>query len=195
MNRLNCCFLIAASSFLALAACGDEEDSASDAGATDTMADMGGGDMAMGDMGTDMGTDMAMGDMGGGDMAMGDMGTDMGGTTAIEGTEGATVNGTFFVSYELNEAAPGVGDTFGMTVSVFESDETTLVADAELALTETMPTMGHGMDTEPTITANGDGTFAVAELAYSMEGLWHYDFTVTSGDRTDMIAFATTCCE
>lgn len=182
MNRTALRIALAASSLLAVAACGDEEDTSTDSGASDTgtadtMEDMGGSDMGMEDM------------------AMGDMAADMGGMDAIEGTEGATVNGTFFVSYELDTDTPGVGDTFGMTVSVFESDETTLVADSELVLAESMPMMGHGMATPPTVSANEDGTFAVANLAYSMEGLWHYDFTITSGERTDMIAFATTCCE
>ncbi|MFT6395572.1 MAG: hypothetical protein ACJAYU_000314 [Bradymonadia bacterium] len=179
MNRPTFRLFFVASSLLLLAACGDEEETTADTGTDSGTADAVASDTMDG-----------MGDMG-----MGDMGADMGGMEAIEDTEGASVNGTFFLSYVLDAAAPGVGDTFGMTVSVFESDETTPVSDADLALSETMPMMGHGMDTEPTIAANGDGTFAVANLAYSMEGLWHYDFTITSGDRTDMIAFATTCCE
>ena len=137
----------------------------------------------------DTGTgDMAMEDSSMGDMAMGDAGD------AIPETMGMSAAGTFYVTYAL-DGAPGVGDTFAMTVSVFESDESTAVTDAMLTLEETMVAMGHGMDTEPAIATNGDGTFAVSNLAYTMEGVWQYDFTVMSGERMDTIAFAATCCE
>ena len=142
---------------------------------------------------TDAGTDMAMEDSSMGDMAMGDMAMgDVG--DAIEETMGMSAGGTFYVSYEL-DSSPAVGDTFAMTVSVFESDETTAVSDAMLTLEESMPAMGHGMETDPEIVSNGDGTFAVSNLAYSMEGVWHYGFTIMSGERMDTVAFATTCCE
>lgn len=170
-----------ASSLLLTAACGDEEET-TDTGASDTMEDMGGSDMGESDMGME-------------DMAMGDMGTDMGGIDAIEGTAGSSSDGTFFVTLDVPDEPPTVGNSFAIVVNVFEPDETTHVADAELTLTESMPMMGHGMDSEPTITANGDGTFDVGNLEYSMEGLWHFNFTITSGERSDSIVFATTCCE
>ena len=137
---------------------------------------------------TSMG-DMAMGDASMNDMAIGDTADD-----AITATSGTTADGTFSVSYEI-DGAPSVGATFAMTVSVFESDGSTAVTDASITLEESMPGMGHGMDTEPEIAANGDGTFAVANLAYSMAGSWRYDFTVRSGERSDTISFATECCE
>jgi hypothetical protein len=136
----------------------------------------------------DTGADMAMEDSSMSDMAMGDTGS------SITGTMGASAGATFYISYTL-DSAPGVGDTFGMRVSVFESDETTAVTDAMLTLEESMPAMGHGMDQDPDIAANGDGTFAVTNLAYTMEGVWQYDFTIMSGDRMDTISFAATCCE
>ena len=166
MNRFNIFLAV-----VALAGCSDENETGSDAGDT-SMGDASMGDMAMGDM--------AMGDTAGDD--------------AITATSGSTDAGTFYVSYEI-DGSPTVGTTFSMTVSVFESDETTPVDDATLALEESMPGMGHGMDTEPEITANGDGTFSVTNLAYTMAGTWRYDFTITAGDRSDTIAFAVECCE
>lgn len=121
------------------------------------------------------------------------------GSSALEpgpvgGTSGLTDDGTFFVSYVIDGMAM-TGTTFSMTVSVFESDMETPVAAAELALTESMPSMGHGMNTSPEISSNGDGTFAVSNLEFSMAGDWEFAFTVTDGDRSDSIAFAYICCE
>ena len=139
----------------------------------------------------DGGPDMGMADMSHGDMAMGDM--PMG--TVHEGTEAETDDGHFYVTWEWDsESDPAVGDVFSIVVSVYDVDQTELQATAELTFEGSMPTMGHGMDEDPVITPNGDGTFAVTNIAFNMAGQWQFDFVVTVGMMTDTVSFRVDCC-
>ena len=53
-----------------------------------------------------------------------------------------------------------------------------------------MPAHGHGMPTQPEVTADlGDGDYRVEGMAFQMGGYWIIDVTVSAGGETDLIRF------
>jgi len=53
-----------------------------------------------------------------------------------------------------------------------------------------MPAHGHGMPTQPEVTAElGGGDYRVEGMAFQMGGYWIIDVTVTAGGETDLIRF------
>jgi hypothetical protein len=126
-------------------------------------------------------------DHGMGDMAMSD-------AEWHQGTEALSDEGHFYVTYAI-DGDPGVRDEFTLLVSVYDAAQTALIEDAEVTFTPSMPSMGHGMEEDPVVTANGDGTFTVSNLAFSMGGTWLFAIEITSGETTDTVAFEVSCCE
>lgn len=140
---------------------------------------------------TDAEHDHGMGDMSG-DHGMGDM--SMTDAEWHQGTEALSDDGHFYVTYAI-DGDPGVRDEFTLLVSVYDADQTALIEDAAVTFTPSMPSMGHGMEEDPVVTANGDGTFTVSNLAFSMGGTWLFAIEITSGETTDTVAFEVSCCE
>ena len=53
-----------------------------------------------------------------------------------------------------------------------------------------MPAHGHGMPTQPEVTADlGGGDYRVEGMAFQMGGYWIIDATVTAGGETDLVRF------
>ena len=64
------------------------------------------------------------------------------------------------------------------------------VEGATVGLNGDMPAHGHGMPTEPRVTADlGGGDYRVEGMAFQMGGYWIVDVTVTVGSETDLIRF------
>jgi hypothetical protein len=64
------------------------------------------------------------------------------------------------------------------------------VEGATVRLNGDMPAHGHGMPTQPEVTADlGDGDYRVEGMAFQMGGYWIIDVTVTVGSQTDLIRF------
>lgn len=58
-----------------------------------------------------------------------------------------------------------------------------------------MPAHGHGMNVEPEVTDNGDGTATAGPFNFMMEGHWVVEVDLTSGDGTETASFNVMCCE
>lgn len=100
----------------------------------------------------------------------------------------------FFVSYAPTPDPIPVQQIFEVSVSVYESsDQQTPVTGAALSLDARMPTHGHGMNTSPEITANGDGTYSIDGMKFHMESEpenpWVLEFTVDDGNVSDTAMF------
>ena len=52
-----------------------------------------------------------------------------------------------------------------------------------------MPDMGHGTSIVPSMTSNGDGTYAVQPLYLFMAGVWSITFTRPASGISDSAAF------
>jgi hypothetical protein len=64
------------------------------------------------------------------------------------------------------------------------------VEGATVALNGDMPAHGHGMPTQPQVTADlGNGDYRVEGMAFQMGGYWVVDVMVTVGGHTDAIHF------
>lgn len=87
--------------------------------------------------------------------------------------------GEVLVEATLTASDPVVGEnTFDVRVLELSGDE--LVANATLTVDPFMPSMGHGSNEEPTITANGDGTFVVTTVVFTMGGDWEVTFRAST---------------
>lgn len=110
-------------------------------------------------------------------------------------TELATENGSYMVSYTTDPSPIPENDYFTVTVSVHDAAGTALVADAEAIVDAKMPAHGHGMNTQPEVTANGDGTFLAEGMLFHMPGYWQITVDVTGPEGVDSVAFEVDCCE
>jgi len=64
------------------------------------------------------------------------------------------------------------------------------VEGAAITVGGDMPAHGHGMPTQPEVTADlGDGDYRVEGMAFQMGGYWIIDVTVTASGETDLIRF------
>ena len=109
----------------------------------------------------------------------------------------ATTDGGSFVATYTTDPAPITSDAyFAVTLSVFEADGTTVVTDITSAdIDAEMTTHGHGMNVDPEITDNGDGTFTATPFLFHMSGHWTIRFALTQGDITEEGYFDVECCD
>lgn len=120
-----------------------------------------------------------------------------GGTTTDYPREVATDGGTYWVTYTPNPDPIPMGEAFSMKVSVYSNaNQTDLQEDVKIAADAWMPDHGHGMPTVPKVTPNGDGTFTVSNMTFSMNGYWQILVDVSrSGKPTEEAIFEVDCCE
>jgi hypothetical protein len=53
-----------------------------------------------------------------------------------------------------------------------------------------MPQHGHGLPTQPLVTAYlGDGTYLVEGMKFQMGGWWVVDFTIEANGQSDTVRF------
>jgi hypothetical protein len=64
------------------------------------------------------------------------------------------------------------------------------IEGAAVSLNGDMPAHGHGMPTQPQVTADlGGGDYRVEGMSFQMGGYWVVDVTVTADGQTDLIRF------
>ena len=109
--------------------------------------------------------------------------------------EALTDGESYWVAWESAPTPIPYNDYFDLRVSVFDaSDASTLVVAASITADANMPAHGHGMNTEPVVTSNDDGTFEVAGMLFHMEGEWELDVAVTVDGATEVATFPVDCC-
>jgi len=73
---------------------------------------------------------------------------------------------------------------------VVNTPEGNPVSGADISLVGDMPEHGHGLPTQPEVTAElENGKYLVEGLKFSMPGWWIIKFNVKAGDRTDTVKF------
>lgn len=127
---------------------------------------------------------------------------DAGDYTPDERTAKPSQNATFFVSYTSDPSPIPFNELFTMTVTVADpaAPETPLTDVDSVSVEARMPAHGHGMNTEPVVTKNDDGTFLVEGLKFHMQSStpaerWEVAADITRGDATDQVVFEVVCCE
>lgn len=104
-------------------------------------------------------------------------------------TPGLTKNGPAGAAFTILSATPsavsqGLND---WNVRVRDAGGTPIVG--ALTIASVMPDHGHGSPTVPTITANGDGTYAISGINLSMRGVWQVTLTIASSQMNDSASF------
>ena len=93
------------------------------------------------------------------------------------------------VSYEPRRGPIAVNQIHAWTLHV-ETVDGRPVEGATIAVDGDMPQHGHGLPTEPQVTADlGRGDYLVEGLKFHMPGWWVMDFTIEADGQTDTVRF------
>lgn len=96
--------------------------------------------------------------------------------------------GTYHLMWAPDPDPIPFNDYFDVTVTVTEGGNP--VSDATVNIAGQMPVHGHGMNVDPQVTNNGDGTYTASGLLFHMEG--HWQLLVDVGEQ--QAVFDITCC-
>ncbi|NNF44044.1 MAG: hypothetical protein HKN62_13565 [Phycisphaerales bacterium] len=100
--------------------------------------------------------------------------------------EVVSTSGRYLVRYETDPAAIPLNDVFGLRARIFDAARTdTPLRSVTLTVDARMPAHRHGMNREPEITLEPDGTFLVSGMLMHMPGAWELHFDVTRGAVTE----------
>lgn len=85
----------------------------------------------------------------------------------------STAMGTYYVTFQpLPDPVP-MNAPFGLKVQVYDgADHAKLLADTTVNVNARMPAHNHGMNLEPQVVSNGDGTAQVGGMLFHMAGHW-----------------------
>jgi hypothetical protein len=98
-------------------------------------------------------------------------------------------NGLFQASWESCPEAPAINEVHEWVLHI-ETAAGEPAAGALVKVDGDMPAHGHGMPSEPQVTADlGDGDYLVEGMSFQMGGYWIVDVTVTYGGATDLVRF------
>ena len=98
-------------------------------------------------------------------------------------------DGLFRASWESRPAAPAINELHEWVLHV-ETVDGEPAAGAIVSVNGDMPAHGHGMPTDPQVTADlGDGDYLVEGMSFQMGGYWIVDVTVTFEGETDLVRF------
>lgn len=95
----------------------------------------------------------------------------------------------FVGSWTSDPAVPPINMVHQWVLHI-ETPDGQPVEGASITVGGDMPAHGHGMPTQPEVTADlGGGDYRVEGMAFQMGGYWIIDVTVTAGGETDLIRF------
>jgi hypothetical protein len=105
------------------------------------------------------------------------------------GTVRASEQAAYRVSYASDPMPVPINRMHSWTLHV-ETPDGRPVTDAEVKVDGDMPQHGHGLPTRPRMTRNlGNGDYRIEGMKFQMGGWWVMQFTVASGDRSDVAKF------
>ena len=98
-------------------------------------------------------------------------------------------NGLFRGSWRSRPEAPAINVVHEWVLHI-ETADGEPAAGALVTVNGDMPAHGHGMPTEPQVTADlGDGDYLVEGMSFQMGGYWIVDVTIAFGGQTDLVRF------
>ena len=92
----------------------------------------------------------------------------------------ASAAGTYSVSACAADPVRGIN---AFTFLVTDASTSAPVDGLTIAVQPWMPDMGHGSPATPTVTALGDGLYQVADVVFTMGGLWQLRTTLSGGTQ------------
>lgn len=114
----------------------------------------------------------------------------------VEATAQETDDGAFYLMYSPDPYPIPFNEPFSTFWMVHDGEDHGLMYDdATLTLAVTMPGHGHGMNTEPQLTADEMGNIQADGFLFHMRGWWAIEATATRDGVTDSTTFYVNCCE
>ena len=99
------------------------------------------------------------------------------------------------MSYTSDPDPIPLNSYFDARFSVYTDEAMTLPATGVVVSYDAgMPEHGHGMNVEPTVTDNLDGTWDVSGILFQMEGGWQMLLNVTGENGLETAVFDVGCC-
>lgn len=95
-------------------------------------------------------------------------------------------NNNFQVSYESQLEPISINRIHSWVLHVTDADGDA-VEDAKITIVGGMPEHNHGLATEPTIEATGDGDYLLQGLRFHMMGYWELVLTVSHDGVSDNV--------
>jgi hypothetical protein len=108
--------------------------------------------------------------------------------------------GSFMVMYSPDPEPIPFNELFDLVVMVHDGeDHSEMLMDADIEVDATMPAHGHGMNTEPSVTREDDGSFLVEGMKFHMrsedaEQRWEIHIEATHEETTETATFNVMCC-
>jgi hypothetical protein len=103
-------------------------------------------------------------------------------TDAAKGAAIESNSGTYYVVFAPNPNPVPLNGTFSAHVDVYQNGNRAQRAPGVvLSVDALMPEHNHGMNTEPTIKSNSNGSFDVSGLLFHMPGKWELYFDIKDG--------------
>ena len=98
-------------------------------------------------------------------------------------------HGQFVGSWTSDPQTPPINAVHEWVIHI-ETPDGEPVEGATITIDGDMPAHGHGMPTQPQMTADlGGGDYQVEGMSFQMGGYWIIDVTVSAGGETDLIRF------
>ena len=107
------------------------------------------------------------------------------------GRTGTTANGLYSVTYRPSPDPIPFAELFDLHVTVSEMSGAP-AKNATLGIKVTMPAHGHGMQTSPQVSSEGEGKFTVSGMKFHMRGTWQLAFTVEGSAGVDAVTLPET---
>jgi hypothetical protein len=108
----------------------------------------------------------------------------------VQAQSGADVfqseNGHFAVSYESQLEPIAINQIHSWTLHITNNDGQA-VNNAVVTIVGGMPEHNHGLATEPTIEAIGNGSYLLQGLRFHMMGYWELELTIVVGNVSDKV--------
>jgi len=101
-----------------------------------------------------------------------------------------TENGLFEVTIRPETEPVPFNRIHTWTLRVVATEGGAPVEGASIAVDGRMPEHGHGLPTEPEVTAELDGgDYRVEGVRFNMAGWWEFSFEISAGGQTDRVTF------
>lgn len=95
-------------------------------------------------------------------------------------------DGSYLVEFRTRPSAIPMNDVFAMDVRVSRiASNEAMPAQYDLSVDADMPEHLHGMNTQPKVTRNDDGTFTARGMQLHMSGYWELYFDISAGGMSE----------
>ena len=103
-----------------------------------------------------------------------------------ESAEFTSTRGLFTVSYESQLQPIAINRIHSWILHVSDADGNP-VSGATMTVKGGMPQHNHGLATEPTIEATGNGDYLLQGLRFHMMGYWELELAIDAGSVSDTV--------